>query len=176
MTFTLTPTAIARLVCLTAGAAIAALVLMAARPAHGVPELPASVSFSVAPTGELEVTPSAQRPVLNAPALSPLGKPASASFIVRNQTAETLLIGFHGHPDTTALDGLVQVRLSSGRQELARTTLQGLRAGSDPSLRLPSGGSRRVRLETWIPRSVSAGYQGIHVHVSLTPTSARARG
>jgi hypothetical protein len=176
MIFTPPFSAIARLACLAAGAGIAAFLLLAARPSHDVPELPARVSFSVAPTGEFEVTPTAPRPVLDAHALSPLGKPATTSFTVRNQTSQTLPLGFRGHPDSRALDGLVRVRLTAGREQLASTTLQGLRAGTEPVLRLPSGDSRRIRLETWIQRSVSEGYQGVRADVSLIPTSAGARG
>jgi hypothetical protein len=114
--------------------------------------------------------------VLAARSLSPNGRHATSSFKIRNQTADTVLLGFRGHPDTRALDGLVRVRLSAGRKRLADTTLQGLRAGSQDTLRLPSGASRRVRLEAWIPGTITQGYQGIKAHVSLTPTSRLARG
>jgi hypothetical protein len=48
--------------------------------------------------------------------------------------------------------------------------------GSAGSLRLPSGATRRLKLEAWMPASVGDGYEGRLIHVSLIPTNMKGRG
>lgn len=164
-----------------AGAAVgvvaAVAFLVAARPAARIAPLPASVKVTLAPPGTLAVTPAPPAPLLDATRLSPGGAHAVASFAVRNQSGITLRIGLRGTPDSHSLDGLVRVRITSGKTLVADTTLQGLRHGTTVTLPIRSGAERRLRLVAWIPGVVTSGYEGRIVNVSLaltTPTAGAA--
>lgn len=159
----------ARIAGVLLGAGVALSLLLAARPAANFARLPASASFAVAVTGELEVTPAPPRPFLLARALSPGGPPAVASFTVRNQTGATLAVGFQAHALARDLDGLLRIRLRAAGKTLADTTLQGLRSGSASTLRLRSGGALGVRVEAWIPDGTN-DYEGRDVEIELAPT------
>jgi hypothetical protein len=150
------------------GAGVAVALLLAARPSESFARLPASVGFTIPATGELAVTPAPGRPFLLARALTPDGPPASARVTVRNQTGETLAVGFRAEAGARQLDGLLRVRLRAGDRTLANTTLQGLRNGS-ATVRLPSGAARSITLEAWIPDGTN-DYEGRHADVELTPT------
>ena len=166
----LSHTGLSRVAGVLLGAGLAVSLVIAARPAASVTTLPASVRFSIPLTGELEVTPAPPRPVLAARALTPGGRPAAASFTVRNQTGTTLAVGFRAHGGIRDLDGLLRVRLTAAGRTLANTTLQGLRDGSVSDVALPSGAVSRVEVEAWLPGGISEGYEGRHVAVALTPT------
>jgi hypothetical protein len=165
-------TGAARIAGVLLGAGVALALLIAARPAANFARLPATASFAVPVTGELEVTPASGRPFLVARALTPGGPAAAASFTVRNQTGETLAIGFLAHTTTHELDGLLRIRLRAGDRMLADTTLQGLRQGSASTLRLSSGAALAVSVQAWIPDGTT-GYEGRDVAVDLAPTLQR---
>jgi hypothetical protein len=150
------------------GVGIALALLLASRPAANGSPLPATARVGIAPTGELEVTPPSPHPVLVADALRPGGKRAGAAFLLRNQTGRALALELRTSVDSSALDGLLRLRLSDGRRTLADTTLQGMRQ-RPVSLRLASGARARMRLEAWIPREVLGGYEGRLVRISLVP-------
>lgn len=156
------------------GAGLALFLLLAARPDAAGSPLPATLRVSMAPVGELEVTPSSPRPVLVADSLLPGDGPAGATFEIRNQTGRTLAIALRTTADSTALNGLVRMRLSVEGKSLADTTLQGLRQRS-VGLVLASGAQSQLRLSAWIPNDVLSGYEGRYVGVSMVPT-VRARG
>ena len=155
------------------GAGVALALLLAARPSASFARLPASVGFTIPATGELAVTPAAGRPFLLARALTPDGPPARARFEVRNQTGETLAVGFRAGAGARQLDGLLRIRLRAGGKTLANTTLQGLRHGS-ATVRLRSGAARSITLDAWIPEATN-DYEGRHADIELTPT-LRTRG
>ncbi|MCW3014648.1 MAG: hypothetical protein JWO02_1740 [Solirubrobacterales bacterium] len=165
-----TPTGLARTLGACLGVAGAALLLFTARPSANVPRLPATVRLAVASTGELEVTPTPLRRVLGSRSLVPGGRRTQARFTIRNQTGKTLVVGFRAPAASTPLDGLLRVRLSSAGASLANSTLQGLRRGSAATLRIASGTTRRLRVQAWIPRDISDGYEGQQATVLLTPT------
>jgi hypothetical protein len=165
----LSATGVARVAGVLLGAGVAVALLIAAKPSASFARLPASASFSVPLTGELEVTPAQPRPLLTARSLTPGATRASARFTVRNQTARTLGVGFRAHAGARQLDGLLRIRLSAGAVTLSDTTLQGLRHGSASTLRLRSGSTRRVLVEAWLPAG-TIGYEGRNVAVELTPT------
>jgi hypothetical protein len=166
-------TGIARVAGVLLGAGVALLLLIASRPSANFARLPASASFTIPLTGELEVTPAAPRPVLKAPALMPGDPPAVASFTVRNQTGTTLAVGFRAHAAARDLDGLLRIRLRAGNRMLADTTLQGLRGGSASTLRLRSGAALAVSVQAWIPDGLN-DYEGRDVAVDLTPALRQA--
>jgi hypothetical protein len=155
------------------GVGLALVLLLVSIPGAASSPLPATVDFSVAPVGELEVTPPAPSPVLLAKSLLPGGRPASGSFRIRNQSGDRLRIHLSAKADSTALDGLLRVRLEGDGRLLADSTLQGLESHPVP-LSLASGAGLRMRLEAWVPADVLSGYEARLVHVSLVPGIGRS--
>lgn len=166
---------LARTVGALLGVGLAAVLLLASRPDAAVSPAPASVRFEVAPSGELETTPAAPRPVLVARDLRPAGPRFATGFAVRNQTGEPLALALRAEADTTALDGLLRLRVREGRRVLTDTTLEGLTL-RPARLRLGSGQRARLRLEAWLPADVLSGYEGVSVDVSLEPALRRVGG
>lgn len=158
----------ARLAGAALGVGLAVALLLASRPGAVSSPLPATVRVDVAPVGELEVDPSPTRPVLLADALRPGGRGAAGSFQVRNQTGDDLTIDLKATADSTALDGLLRLKLGTPGRLLADSTLEGVRRRS-PRLPLASGQRVRLRLEVWLPKDVLNGYEGRSVEVSLVP-------
>ena len=166
---------LARLAGALLGVGLAVALLVASRPGAAISPAPASVRFELAPRGELETTPAPPRPVLVARGLRPAGPRAGAALAIRNQTGEALALALRAKADTTALDGLLRLRLREGARVLADTTLEGL--GLRPArLRLGSGQRARLRLEAWLPAEVLSGYEGARVEVSLEPALRRGAG
>jgi hypothetical protein len=156
------------------GMALAVVIVLDARPSASAAGLTATVRFAVLPSAELAVTPASPQPALTATSLRPGGDRAVGGFDVRNQTAGPITLELRGGPSSTTLDGLVQVQLSVDGQILARTSLQGLRAGLEISLPLPSGAEWEIRLEAWMPETAGDGYEGQLIEVPLRLTSAPA--
>jgi hypothetical protein len=156
------------------GLGLALMIVLVARPSANVAGLSATVRFTVPLSGELAVTPPAPLPVLVADRLRPGSPRATGRFEVQNQTGKTIGLGFRARPSSTALNGLVRVRLSAAGRLLADTTLQGA-LRTDGALRLPPGGTRQIELQAWMPLNVGDGYEGRQVDVSLLPVIARSR-
>jgi hypothetical protein len=166
-------THLARVAGLLAGIAAAVALLAASKPAAELSAAPASLRVSVPATGELETTPAAPKAALSASAIRPGDGGHTGSLEVRNQTSTGLAVTFKADGGSTELDALLRVRLTAGHV-LADTTLQGIRKGTSTPLVLPSGAERRVRVRAWIPASISSGYEGRRVEISLTPDTAEA--
>jgi hypothetical protein len=147
---------------------------LATGPLAKAPQVPATARFILAPGGELEQVAPAAGPLLDA-TLRPGGARTSGTFAIRNQTGTTLGVSLRARPDSTALDGLLRVRLAFEGRTLASTTLQGLRAGSD-TVRIPSGATRMLRLEAWLPRDPAGDSAGVPVDVSLVPATTPIGG
>jgi hypothetical protein len=150
------------------GLGLALVLIVVSRPGAAGSPLPATVRISVAPAGELEVNPTAPSAALVADSLLPGGRPAAGGFRIRNQTGSRLRISFRAKPDSTALDGLVRIRIRVGGRLLADTTLQGVEL-HPASLVLASGTGAKLVLEAWMSKDVLSGYEGRLVHVSLVP-------
>jgi hypothetical protein len=157
------------------GASLALLFLIVARPGAEGPSLPATARFSIAASGELATAPVAPRHVLIADSLLPGGEPAVARFQIRNQTGVRLAVGLLTDADSTALDGILVLRLSGGGKLLAETTLQGMRL-RPVRFALDSGESIRLRLEASIPGDVLSDYEGRVVDVSMVPRTRPIEG
>lgn len=142
--------------------------LLVSRPGAAGAGAPATVSFAIAPMGELEVTPAPPRPVLAVRSLRPGGPRASGAFTVRNQTGEDLAVALKVKPDSTALNGLLEVRVRSAGRLLSESSLESLRV-RPIRLRLASGQRAGLSLEAWLPAEVLDGYEGALVDVTLTP-------
>jgi hypothetical protein len=150
------------------GIGLALALLIASRPGADASPLPATLRVAMAPVGELEVAPSLNHPVFVAHSLMPGRPPASGSLRIRNQTGSALAVGLRTSVDSTALDGLVRIRLSVDGRPLVDTTVQGM--GQRPvGLRLESGARARLDLEVWIPSDILSGYEGRLVNMTLAP-------
>ncbi|MGC1167153.1 MAG: hypothetical protein WA862_13715 [Solirubrobacterales bacterium] len=150
------------------GLALAVTVVLVSLPGASGAGAPAAVSIAVAPAGELEVLPASPRPVLEARSLRPGGPRASGAFTVRNQTGESLRVALRAAVDSTALNGLLEVRVRAGGRLLSESTLEGLRV-RPIRLRLASGQRALLSFEAWLPAEVLDGYEGALVDVTLTP-------
>lgn len=150
------------------GLTLAVTLLLVSRPGAVGAGAPAALSVAIAPVGELELTPPPPRPVLEARSLRPGGPRASGAFAIRNQTGETLAVALRADMDSTALNGLLEVRVRSGEQVLAESSLESLRV-RPPRLRLASGELARLSFEAWLPAQVLEGYEGALVDITLTP-------
>ncbi|HKO39303.1 MAG TPA: hypothetical protein VJU14_13140 [Solirubrobacterales bacterium] len=150
------------------GLTLAVTLLLVSRPGAVGAGAPAAVSVAIVPVGELEVTPAPPRPVLEARSLRPGGPPASGAFTVRNQTGEDLAVALRADMDSTALNGLLEVRVRSGDRVLSESSLESLRV-RPPRLQLASGERADLSIEAWLPSQVLEGYEGAIVDVTLTP-------
>lgn len=142
--------------------------LLVSRPGAAGAGAPAAISFAVAPVGELEVSPAPPRPVLEMRSLLPGGPRASGAFTIRNQTGEDLAVALRAEVDSTALNGLLEVRIRSDDRLLSESTLEGLRV-RPIRLQLASGQRAQLSLEAWLPAQVLDGYEGALVDVTLAP-------
>jgi hypothetical protein len=156
------------------GAGLAIFLLVGARPSADFTSLPARASVAVGLTGELGVTPAPPKPVLPPRSIVPGAARSTADAVVRNQTGQTLAVGFRAEAQARDLDGLLRVRLSADGQTLADTTLQGLRGGTQTPLALAPGQARSVRIELWIPAEITDGYQGRSAAITLVPVVGAA--
>jgi hypothetical protein len=151
------------------GAGLAVFLLAGARPSADYTALPARASVAVGPTGELGVTPPLTTPLLAPRSIVPGAVPAVAEAVVRNQTGRELAVGFRADALAHDLDGLLRIRVRAGGLTLADTTLQGLRAGTRTPLTLGPGVESTLRIELWIPESITAGFQGRSAAITLVP-------
>lgn len=143
------------------------MLLLVSRPGAAGAGAPATVSFAIAPVGELEIVPPPPRPLLEA-RLRPGGPRAGGAFTIRNQTGEDLAVALRAEVDSTALNGLLETRVRSGERVLSESSLESLRV-RPIRLRLASGERSRLSLEAWLPAEVVEGYEGALVDVTLTP-------
>jgi hypothetical protein len=150
------------------GLTLAVTLLLVSRPGAVGAGAPAAVSVAIAPVGELEVTPPPPSPVLKTRSLRPGGPVAGGAFAVRNQTGENLVVALRADVDSTALNGLLEVRVRSGDRVLSESSLESLRV-RPPRLRLASGERADLSIEAWLPTQVLEGYEGAIVDVTLTP-------
>lgn len=158
------------------GIGLAVALILFSRPGAAGSPLPAAVDFEVAPTGELEISPPPPHPAFVAAGLRPGGQHDVGVFGIRNQTGDDLAVALKATADSTALDGLVQVRIGEiGSGRVLDTTLEGLQL-RPPDLRLDSGRRARLRIEAWIPADVLSGYEGRLVRVSFTPRLRQVGG
>ena len=166
---------VARAIGAILGLGLAAAIVLIVRPSASGTGLTATVRVSIPPSAELEISPSPPQPVLVADSLRPGEGRKAASFTLQNQTPRAMELNFIARPSGTGLNGLLQVRLTAAGQTLTTGALQGMLRGSAKSLRLPSGSTRQLRIETWMPASVGDGYEGRLIHVSLIPSNKRER-
>jgi len=152
------------------GACIAIATIVLALPSGGRGGvLPASLDVSVRPPGALAVTPAAPSTLLHADGLRPGGPADAADFEVVDQAGQGLDVGFRADLSSSALDGVVRVRIASEGRTIADEMLAQLRDGGESTLALAPGSPRSVRLSAWIPGEVETGYEGRRVRLELVP-------
>jgi hypothetical protein len=156
------------------GLTLAVTLLLVSRPGAVGAGAPAAVSVAIAPVGELEITPASPQRVLEA-RLRPGGPRAGGVFTVRNQTGESLAVALRANASSTALNGLLEVRVRSGERLLAESSLESLRV-RPPRLWLASGQRAELSFEAWLPAQVLEGYEGAIVDITLTPQSRTLGG
>jgi hypothetical protein len=163
----LSSTLAARSLGLAAGVVLAVVALLVWR----VPTVPvgtgAAVTFKAVPSGELGVSQSGT--FLRAPALIPSssGRGASAELVVANQSPATLAVTLRALPETSNLDDALQVKVSAGDTRVYSGPLGGLRSWSDRVLVFAPGASQLFTVKAWIPLTVTSGWRGQKVDVSL---------
>lgn len=166
---------LARALGLALGLGLVVATIFVAAPAGGHGGvLPASVQFEAGQDGAIAVSPTMPDPVLRAPSMRP-GSHSSGSLEVSNQTGVAIAVGLRAEPSSTALDGLLAVRIESAGEVLFENTLQVLREGSEGSVELAPGESRKLSVSAWIPAEVETGYEGASVDVTLLPDYEGAR-
>ncbi len=133
----------------------------------------ASLRVTAAQDGALALTPAAPKALLDA-SLRP-GSGADGHLVLRNQTGERLRVGLRAEPSSTALDGIVMVRIRAGEKLLAETTLQGLRQGSEGRVRLEPGAAARIDVSASIAAETESGYEASDVAVELVPDYGKGR-
>jgi hypothetical protein len=157
-----------------AGIAIASLAVLGWRLPPGSGTLGADLVVATAPTGELAV--STTGPIITASGMRPGpadGAP-SAQVELSNRTAALLDVTVVARASTHELDDLLWVQLEGDGEGLFRGPLSELLRGAPP-FRLASGERTTLEVRTWLPGSVSAGYQGRVVTVDLSFGSSPVR-
>lgn len=156
------------------GVGLVVALILIARPAssHGG-VLPASLRVTAVEDGAVEASPVAPRTVLADAHMRP-GSHADGYLRLRNQTGVRLAVSLRALPSSTALDGLAQVRVSAGGNEIFDSTLQLLRQGT-AAIELKPGAVAKVHVVASIPAATETGYEGRRVEVQLAPAEAAAR-
>lgn len=160
---------LARALGLALGLGLVVVTIVVAAPVGGHGGvLPASVQFEAAQDGAIAVSPATPRSVLRATSMRP-GSRTSGKLVLSNQTGEEIAVGLRAAPSSTALDGLLRVRIESAGEVLFDNTLQILREGSEGRVELGPGESRKLRVKASIPADTETGYEGASVDVTLAP-------
>jgi hypothetical protein len=157
------------------GILMAMVALLAWRVPGGSGAAGLDLTISVAPSGELQLTPSG--PVVSAKGLIP-GAPddgAGGSFVVRNRTGTKLDIRIQALPSSVALDDTLEIDIQVGGSELFSGRLGALRRWTEKRFVLNSGQAERLVVWVWLPPGTRA-YQGWAQDVSLRFQSAPVGG
>src|SRR5713226_9078920 len=160
-----------RLGVLFLGILMAMVALLGRRIPGGTGAGGVDLTISVAPTGELQLTPSG--PVVSGNGLTP-GVPdrgTEGSFVVRNRTGTTLAIRIQALPSSVALDDALEIDIQVGQSELFSGRLGALRRWTEKDFTLDSGQAERLVIRVWLLPGATA-YQGWAQDVSLRFQSA----
>jgi len=150
---------------LGAGLAIAALLSWRIPPGHTT--LGAAVTVVSHPSGELSVTPAGT--FINATSMKP-GPVTSADagkVRVRNETGATLAVHLRGVASQPDLNQALMVHVTSGGAPIFNGSLGDFRSWSTDSVSVDSGASAAFEVSTWLPSTLTDGYQGRTTSVDL---------
>lgn len=151
-----------------AGLAIAAAAVLTWRIPAGTGTLGTDLIVATGPTGELVVSQTG--PFISATGLLP-GAEADApsgSVKIENQTAVTLSVKVQALPSTKDLDSLLWIAIDAGGTELYRGPIGAIRTGTPKALTLDSTQKATIDVRTWLPQTVTSGYEGRIANVDLT--------
>jgi hypothetical protein len=161
-----------RRICVVAGVAVVALVMLAFRIPDGSGTLGADVIVAISPTGELGV--SRPGPFMSVTGLRP-GGTLSGQVDVLNQTGRRLAVRLRALPDSKDLDRLLVMDVRAGDARLFHGRLGDLRTKT-PAFKLDSGRKRTLRVRASLPAGVAADYAGRIETISLELSSTVEAG
>src|SRR5581483_588558 len=136
------------------GAALAATLVLASRPASGGQAVGATLSFSAEQTGELAVDPAAPATFIEAPELRP-GDLARGSLRMRNQTGRREAVRLRLVPSSHELDRILRVEIRSGNQTIASGPLGSMAGGAGDPIVLAPGAQAGVCIAVSLPADYS---------------------
>jgi hypothetical protein len=144
---------------------VAALLAWRIPPGHTT--LGAAVTVVTEPSGELAVSPGGT--LINATSMRP--EPASSAetgeLHVRNETGSKLDVHLRGVASQPDLNDALMIDVSSDGAPIYSGTLGGFRSWSDDGVTLESGAKASFRVSTWLPQTLTEGYQGRTTSVDL---------
>jgi hypothetical protein len=156
----------ARLAGCLLGVGLAALLVLASRPAAGGEAVGAAVSAYANQTGELAIDPAGPTDFLHAGELRPGGL-ASGSFWVTNQTGRGEAMRLAAVPSAHDLDGSLRVEIRSGTRTLASGLLGSLAQGAGNLLVLGPGESAKVAVTVSLSRDVGPDVAAALVEIAI---------
>jgi len=151
-----------------AGLTIAVVAVLIWRVPAGTGSLGTDLIVATGPTGELVVSQTG--PFISATGMHP-GPEADApsgSVKIENQTAVTLSVKVQALPSTKDLDSLLWIAIDAGGIELYRCPVGDIRTGTPTSFTLDSTEKTTIDVKTWLPQTVTSGYEGRIANVDLT--------
>ncbi len=156
------------------GAGIAVATIVMALPAAGHGGVPAArLEASALSTGPVSASAGGPAPFLRAAGLRPAGRARTARLELVNESGARLAVRLRARLSSTALDGLVRLRLRAGRRVVFDATLSELRAAGTRPFWLPREAHRSLQATAWIPGEVETGYEGRVVRLELIPAVGR---
>jgi hypothetical protein len=149
------------------GAGLALALLLSWRTPPGHSTLGADVTVVTQPSGELAISPGGT--LINAVSMkpSPAASAETGELHVRNETGATLEVHLRGVPSQPDLDDALMIEVSSRGTTLYSGVLGGFRSWSDDAVAVDSGGKASFRVRTWLPETLTEGYQGRTTSVEL---------
>jgi hypothetical protein len=149
------------------GAGLAIIAVLSWQIPRGHSTLGAAVTIASRPSGELGVSPSGT--FINTIALKP--GPTSAAVQgkvqIENQTGQTLDVQVRGVASTPDLNAALMVDVTSGGSSIFHGSLGEFRSWTADSISVGSGRSAGLQVSTWLPPTLTAGYQGRTATVDL---------
>ncbi len=158
----------ARAIGFMAGLTIAAVAVLAWRIPVGNGTLGTDLIVATGPTGELVVSQTG--PFISATGMHP-GAEADApsgSVRVENQTAETISVKVRALPSTPDLNSLLWIAIDAGGKQLYRGPVGAIRQGTPNAFTLDSTQKETIDVRTWLPPTVTSGYEGRIANVDIT--------
>jgi hypothetical protein len=159
------------------GAGLAIVAVLSWQIPRGHSTLGAAITVVSQPSGELAVSPSGT--FINVTALKP--GPASGAVggkvQIENQTGQTLDVHVRAVASETDLNSALMVGVTSGGNSLFQGSLGDFRSWTADGITVGSGRSAGLQVNTWLPSSLTAGYQGrtatIDLQFKSVPESTR---
>jgi hypothetical protein len=150
------------------GLAIAGAAVLAWRIPPGSGTLGTDLVVAAVPSGEIQVT--SPGPFITAPGMHPTtesGAP-NGSMEIRNISAQTLAVRLKAAVNIADLDSLLWLELELDGERLFRGPVGRLERGDVDTFALASGERATIDVRTWLPSTVTTGYEARIANVDLT--------